>query len=160
MINVNELRIGNLVVTDIGSTVPIRGGGINAIEQGQLKVYPIPLTPEILEKCGFEKMEPITWHGNGYDYTLSAEQGGTTTTQQDYVIFNAYRDQDFIVRFETYKYLEHDNINYVVDKCISFHLCEWHPKNSNKLECFNPEYLHMLQNCIYFATGEELTINL
>ena len=53
MINANELRIGNLVALKDGYFVPIADGGILAINQKRFECYPISLTPEILEKCGF-----------------------------------------------------------------------------------------------------------
>lgn len=62
MINANELRIGNYFfykgeIINIGHiqknfhSVLINGVGV----YGWGKFEPIPLTPEILEKCGFEK---------------------------------------------------------------------------------------------------------
>lgn len=48
-----ELRIFNYVETQSGSIVPIRGGGINAIEQGNLIVNPIELTETWLKEFGF-----------------------------------------------------------------------------------------------------------
>ena len=53
MIKSNELRIGNFVKTNTDTIVPIRGGGINAIELGQLVVYPIDLNEDWLLKFGF-----------------------------------------------------------------------------------------------------------
>jgi len=53
MINANELRIGNWVALKDGYFVPIADGGILAINQKRFECYPISLTPEILEKCGF-----------------------------------------------------------------------------------------------------------
>lgn len=74
---VQELRIGN-IVSDFGG----REAGVSAItERGTIKlssehytdesfnlnervITPIPLTPEILEKCGFEKVD----HIHGYSF--------------------------------------------------------------------------------------------
>lgn len=55
MIKHTELRPGNLVLTEDGTPVPIQAAGILAIDQGRLKVYPIPITTEWLEnKFGFQ----------------------------------------------------------------------------------------------------------
>lgn len=55
MISANEIRIGNYVSLKCGTHVPIADGGILAISQKRFECYPIPLTPEILEKCGFQR---------------------------------------------------------------------------------------------------------
>lgn len=54
MIKAGEPRKGNLLFTDTGTPTPIQPAGILAIEQGKLKMKPIPLTPEWLERCGFK----------------------------------------------------------------------------------------------------------
>ena len=48
MINANELRIGNWVKDSLGYLVI----GVNAKVEFASAYEPIPLTPEILEKCG------------------------------------------------------------------------------------------------------------
>lgn len=55
MVKANELRVGNWV--NILKTVPvlITGNHIQSISEGDADYKPIPLTPEILEKCGFRK---------------------------------------------------------------------------------------------------------
>lgn len=54
--NAIELRIGNLVfVSDDDHAAPIQAGGINAMEHGQFKPRPIPLTEEWLLKLGFRR---------------------------------------------------------------------------------------------------------
>lgn len=50
--NASELRIGNWV-KNLGLDVKIEGYGIAFCAEGKLVYDPIPLTPEILEKCGF-----------------------------------------------------------------------------------------------------------
>jgi hypothetical protein len=61
MINTNELMIGNWVmykntplkvVEILSYTVSVDGGGLPFIYD---KLDPIPLTPELLEKCGFKR---------------------------------------------------------------------------------------------------------
>jgi hypothetical protein len=62
MIQANELRIGNYVALKGGDIVPIADGGILAINQKRFECYPIPLTPEILEKCGFDVVHKTNNH--------------------------------------------------------------------------------------------------
>lgn len=52
MINANELRIGNAVSDPIGLDKMVSIEVLQNIRKG-LKYTGIPLTPEILEKCGF-----------------------------------------------------------------------------------------------------------
>jgi hypothetical protein len=71
MIKANELRIGNWLITEkgipqkveyIGETIGFTNecGGTDKHQKNPIfsydidKIKPIPLTPEILEKCGFE----------------------------------------------------------------------------------------------------------
>jgi len=73
MINPNELRIGNLLMTrseepeiisvdlidSIEST--ICGNGLNNVQLSHLS--PIQLTPEILENCGFNRLTEKSYNG-------------------------------------------------------------------------------------------------
>jgi hypothetical protein len=55
--NAQELRIGNCVYQQDGQVRIIDGEDIHAMEmypEHSLRFKPIPLTPEILEKCGFK----------------------------------------------------------------------------------------------------------
>lgn len=78
----NELRIGNWVL-NASSKTPVQvdsicNKGISlfadcCVTGGELEVIysfndlePIPLTEEILEKCGFEKDEPKGWYRKGF----------------------------------------------------------------------------------------------
>lgn len=54
MIKANELRIGNIINSEYG-ILSAHGSMISDIDNGSFIALPIPLTPEILEKCGFEK---------------------------------------------------------------------------------------------------------
>lgn len=65
MINANELRIGNLVITNDDKIVKVKNindDGINGEWDSEWATFyhkwlkGIPLTPEILEKAGFEKI--------------------------------------------------------------------------------------------------------
>lgn len=56
--NINELKIGNWIYNGIGETFQVNRETINNFYAGQalLGVFkPIPLTEEILLKCGFIK---------------------------------------------------------------------------------------------------------
>jgi hypothetical protein len=59
MINANELRIGNLIkYIASGQWVEVNGDVmIGMIENGFEEFCPINLTPEILEKCGFQPFQ-------------------------------------------------------------------------------------------------------
>lgn len=63
MINPNELRIGDFVIDRYNDCICIDEYWMEvfmAIRDYE-SLQPIPLTPEILEKCGFDKQE----HGSG-----------------------------------------------------------------------------------------------
>jgi hypothetical protein len=60
MVQANELRIGNWITDDKG--IPFKVDEIRHWYYSDAE--PIPLTPEILEKCGFER------EGLQCDYTL------------------------------------------------------------------------------------------
>lgn len=86
MIPANALRIGNYVEVE-GRPIPILNG--QEIDYGHAVQFPIPLTPEILESCGFKKIESpqlFGWYssvfGNlklcwchGDDVTLDDKEG-------------------------------------------------------------------------------------
>lgn len=59
-----ELRIGNWLQRLDDSFFQVTSGDIASIEiiPEWLHPKPIPLTPEILEKCGFEKIEYEWYH--------------------------------------------------------------------------------------------------
>lgn len=69
MIKANELRIRNwIMVAGTGELHPVQ---VNIDNLRQLIIAPeyaaaIPLTPEILERCGFEKEEPLGWYRKGF----------------------------------------------------------------------------------------------
>ena len=67
-----DLRIGNWVLVNDTPNI-IRGGGIAAIESGyfKMKLDPIPLTPEILVKAGFEKIYKSQMHTTFYKDKVS-----------------------------------------------------------------------------------------
>jgi hypothetical protein len=54
MIKKTELRIGNYYLgASRGGYEIVTGRTIQQIEESKLNALPIPLTPEVLEKCGF-----------------------------------------------------------------------------------------------------------
>ena len=55
MIKPNELRIGNYFFDEDGNEKQIGYSDLVSLELTVLHFNPIPLTPEILERCGFEK---------------------------------------------------------------------------------------------------------
>lgn len=64
MIKANELRIGNLVLeTGATSYTVITPQHIQKCSLMQEWAYPIPLSPEILEKCGGEKDDKSVFGG-------------------------------------------------------------------------------------------------
>ena len=68
MIKANELRIGNyLIDRTFGNTAPtyVDAEWLVKISEGEFDADPIPLTPEILEKAGFEKSESDFWVKDG-----------------------------------------------------------------------------------------------
>lgn len=71
MIQANELRIGNWVyelIVDLENggnklnKTKIDGNRIKCVELGDI-IHPIPLTPEILVKCGFEVDNKTSYGG-------------------------------------------------------------------------------------------------
>lgn len=75
----NELRIRNLLLDDRGVITKVYSLNDDEINNDDLTVHykPIPLTPELLEKCGFKKYDGygykvaqgyIIKHANGYFY--------------------------------------------------------------------------------------------
>lgn len=65
MIKASELRIGNRVLgNNSGEIFCLTAEMILHISKGRAEVEPIPLTPEILLACGFEK--------DGMDYSRTA----------------------------------------------------------------------------------------
>lgn len=108
------------------------------------------ITEQILLDNGFLKMAVTSWCGNGYDYQLPPEDGGSRTNQTDFVMYNVRGDDDFIVRFTEWDWGKGK------DYSISFHLCEWYPKCSDEIHCFDPSKIENLQIAFKLACGREL----
>ncbi len=86
MIAANELRIGNIFKNGVIESIPLAGWNedgfdvnLNAIAWCTLEdLEPIPLEPEILEKCGFVKINDTDFHKQLYkkencDYYICLE---------------------------------------------------------------------------------------
>ncbi|GAB6121006.1 hypothetical protein [Dysgonomonas termitidis] len=139
----NELRIGNSIlflgeiVSEIGYGViqdmAMKEKGVRNEYLDKLVFEPIPLTKDILLKCGLTKHnDPET----RYDYLHLHVQGSTA------------RDSSHI-RF----YIE-DNGSIIWKGWIF---------NQNQVDFFIPydlKYLHQLQNLYFSLTGEELKVQL
>lgn len=70
--NANELQIGNWIELKNSGFIKIEADNIGDIVNNEAIFEPIPLTPEILKKCGFVKK----WLDNGdtircWDYELN-----------------------------------------------------------------------------------------
>jgi hypothetical protein len=129
MIRANDLRIGNIV----------EQGGIEYIAdfitiQMAHNYNPIPLTPEILEKCGFIKTSYSNHKSNPY-------------------ISQEIRDLDFF---------DHRFNNMVlsgVGRPIEFYEVEYCPLDiEERTYIAKLNHLHQLQNLYYALTNQELEI--
>ena len=71
MIAANELRIGNWVIDRHGNRIACTGVTICGVEYGDSPIEPIPLTPEILEKAGFEADTfPVDFYGGHGSFSV------------------------------------------------------------------------------------------
>lgn len=100
MIQANELRIGNCILLDTGFVLPaphvIKGQDIADIENGRITltaIQPIPLTPEILEKCSakegdqyvFYKANIYLYQYPGHNHWLVKAAGNIKLTSVQFV---------------------------------------------------------------------------
>jgi len=141
-----ELRVGNYVQYP-NLKRPIRVSIIDTTETTtNTKAQPIPLTEEILLKCGFKERHLVQWNGNGADY----QPENVYTQQRDFTV------NHFIVRYETFVANGEQSTN----MCCGL-IGDWYEKISfDSLLIYELEYLHQLQNLYFALTNEELTINL
>lgn len=145
MIQARDIRIGNWVSISENNEHPkyrcvsqIKNRGIvfhDLEHSGHFlfeKLSPIPLTNEILEKCGFEL-------SNKDLETYNIKYTGECTIQD--LEFYQSRDISTIIRqWENYEDSTNNNYRYI--------------------SLYNIKYLHQLQNLYYALTGEELIVNL
>jgi len=92
MIQANELRIGNIIYLDGYeeiTEITTEGVKTNFTDSHFVdfdSIYPIPLTPEILEKCGFIKSDnsqDLYWYLNQDGFEISIQECG-----DGYALFN------------------------------------------------------------------------
>ena len=146
MIQATDLRIGNYYDHNGAFRKATPETILEVWEAERTWCKPIPITEEILLKCGFEKKDIVKWHGNGYDY----QPEGVFTEQQDYVL-NVGEDNDIIVRFEKWSL---DN-----DTKMQIHNCNWYVRCYGLINC-EIKHLHQLQNLYWCLCGKELEVNL
>ena len=141
-----ELRIGNkiyydnCIVTIIAlaeypslSYISAHSESNDLYEIDCCEFEPIPLSPEILEKAGFEKYD---WQDAYFTITIFGHL---------YIYF--YKER-IITRFAN---VSKDEVGH---KMVSLGFVGKQTSSDNII------YLHQLQNLIYSITGEELNINL
>lgn len=111
MINANELRLGNKILKLSGYVVEVDIDTLIRIKRSPQFYKPIPLTPEVLEKCGCTMgTDPDMWrHASGVWLTRAANGKFFTS---------GFRADHYI------------------------------------------EYLHQYQNTVFWATGEDLKVEL
>lgn len=127
----NELRIGNWVLSDPYG-IPSRITRANFISDDFDYLEPIPLTPEILEKCGFIRTSINNPFFNMASLTISREM--------EISVHNAGTPNEMIFLSET------DGQRSVVV--------------IRNFDYDGKTYVHQLQNLYFALTGEELEINL
>lgn len=133
MINANELRLGNSVLFNGVIKESIDFYDLQLIHDGVDAYEPVPLTPEILEKCGFEKI-PHLILSSSYRYSLGRNRYLSindcgTPNEMWFLTEEEGNDLKHIVTIRNYDY----------DK---------------------GSYLHQLQNLIFELIGKELSITL
>lgn len=137
MIPTNELRIGSKYINHADK---IQDWGLSEFQWLHLGVpieniikAPIPLTPEILEKCGFGQLPHFTVGGNwikgiGRNRFISIACVGTPNE----IVFLTEEEGKEVKAVIVLRNYDYDGRT----------------------------YLHQLQNIIHAITGEELTVNL
>lgn len=147
MINTTELRIGNWILDTEEAPHYFQVEEIRKYVGYELWAYyrkgsikskspePIPLSEEILLKCGFEKSSEY-WYA--IKFKVYTEMGGTQINEL--------------------------SINPEIGKCnIEFVGYIGAPMKGDSgvlLSDYQTRYLHQLQNLYFALTGEELTINI
>jgi hypothetical protein len=138
MVQANELRIGNILSeTDTDGKlyyVKMTNDFIGEMELEPGLWDPVPLTAEILEKCGFEKCKDESGHFVLYELSLGNQLAPHGSNQY---VFSGL--------------LFPENPNTLIP--VAFTVNEFW--GSRKIK-----YLHQLQNLYFALTGSELSINL
>ena len=153
MISANELRIGNWYNDGyrhkkVTAAFIQKLQSLHKIKSASLRFYtPIPLTPEILEKAGFEFIEYE-------DITDSASIFSLCSTYKHKKSFYSY---DYYVNVIDGKGETTEGIT----ERTCFEFCLACPATDGELiVAAQIKYLHQLQNLYFALTGEELEINL
>ena len=147
MIEARELRIGNYYDHN-GEIKRVNPNTIQDVwEVKRSWCKGIPLTPEWLEKFGFEAREPYSWRGNGYDY-----QTGSKTTYKDFI-----RQVGGSTLFCRYEYFEGSAWT-DPDEYLSVHYGTYYPRAEERVPMnMEVKWIHQLQNLYFALTGTELT---
>jgi len=132
MITANELRIGNWVIGANKELFQIDGYGIANVEAFQCDIEPIPLTPEILEKCGFEDISDK----KGVIDPITKEE-----FKEDWIRFVIGLEYTPEGAYKCKMELELDEEGWYVDHHYVY-----------------VKYLHQLQNLYFALTGTELAL--
>ncbi len=112
------------------------------------------ITENLLIENGFKQMAVTSWCGDGADYQLRPEDGGSRTIQIDYVLHNVDGDNDFTVRFTEWIYGKDFNS----ERSCSFHFGEWYPKCFDEIPC----YEHSFENlaiALKLVSGVDFILN-
>jgi hypothetical protein len=143
MINTAELRLGNCVKLEDGRFVNVGMIDINGVIKVQNtslvdefasipNADPIPLTPELLEACGFEH---------------SHHQINDMETEERYAVRIDETNYSACFVTETYGGEPHHGLRFRIGWDDVMYPAQF-------------KYLHDLQNAIYFFTGTELPVDL
>ena len=97
------------------------------------------MTEEFLIKLGFEKKEPYSWYGNGYDYQTPPEEGGSMTEYHDFTNKIEGQSESLIIRKEVFTWGE----ELKQDETWSIHCCDYYEK------CHNPLPLIVKEKLVY-----------
>jgi len=140
MIAANELRIGNYIKDRGGKVLKIdwfeknkaccqnmfMGQEVHPLTEDFGYMDPIPLTPEILERCGFIEEDIFYQMGRGGVFVAEKSKGYLTINERRYKVFPVNETFVLVLFFDK-----------------GFELASF-------------DYLHQLQNLIFALTGKEL----
>lgn len=139
MINAKELRIGNWVQVG-GSPVQIEPADLYIKDFTKYNCEPIPLTPEILQQCGFDTKTNRGSHPDGIPWI-----------SYDYLYNNNLAD--ILIRFNPECYIF---FKFNLQAGITYSSKELRYYDTNIVVRKEHYPLHKLQNLYYCLTGEEL----
>lgn len=148
MIKANELRIGNYVIF-CNERYIVSLESFHGIKISAFPYEPILLTPEILEKAGFDnavwQQLELPNNDEGSKETLSINGGCLFLDQEVEHGFDNNMMYQCLKNWDTKE--ERNNCSFV--------------QKENKIQIpASIRYLHQLQNLYFALTGEELIINL